>query len=297
MKNIIYSSAVETREHLRSDGIFLQSLSPFDRSGRLKTSRNVSREEFVDFISKQGLDWTEQEKIITNELMNQVNKTFSEYNMFFPDKIILIKTTGLEEGNAAYCRANNIIVFPVEFLSIPKNQLHDIIFHELFHIFSRNNNKIQEELYGILSFIKTNELQLPIDIFRRKITNPDAPLNNYYFIGKVNGCEYKLMPILLSTSDYDEKREGSRFFEYLQLFFIAIREEGNLTVPITEKQEPVLFTLEQVTNFFDLVGNNTGYIIHPEEILAENFVLLINGVQDVENIEIIEKMRKILKRQ
>ena len=296
-KNIVFASAEEAREHLRSDGIFLQTLSPFDRSGRLQTSRNVSIEEFIDFISKQGLDWTEQEKVLTNELIDHVKKTLSGYNMLFPDEIILIKTTGLEEGNAAYCRANNIIVFPTEFLNMPKKQLRDLILHELFHIFSRNNIKIQEKLYGILSFVKTNEMQLPIDIFQRKITNPDAPLNNYYFIGKVDGHEHKLMPILLSVSNYDEKREGSRFFEYMQLFFITIKEEENLTVPITNKKEPVLFTLEQVTNFFDLVGNNTGYIIHPEEILAENFVLLINEVQEIKNIEIIEKMKKILKKQ
>ena len=32
--------------------------------------------------------------------------------------------------------------------------------------------------------------------------------------------------------------------------------------------------------FFEQVGRNTGYIIHPDEILAENFVKLAIGISD-----------------
>jgi len=42
------------------------------------------------------------------------------------------------------------------------------------------------------------------------------------------------------------------------------------------------------------VGRNTGYIIHPDEILADNFVLLVNQSKNVRSPEILEKMRAVL---
>ena len=44
------------------------------------------------------------------------------------------------------------------------------------------------------------------------------------------------------------------------------------------------------------VGNNTDYIIHPEEILADNFALLVLGEHNMPSPEIPQKMREILLR-
>lgn len=50
----------------------------------------------------------------------------------------------------------------------------------------------------------------------------------------------------------------------------------------------------QVSGFFEQVGRNTNYVIHPEEILADNFSLLILGERRVPSPEILEKMQGIL---
>ena len=57
----------------------------------------------------------------------------------------------------------------------------------------------------------------------------------------------------------------------------------------------VLLTVNMVENFFDKVGRNTDYIFGAEEILADNFTLLLMGVKDVKSPEIIEKMRSLIK--
>jgi hypothetical protein len=44
------------------------------------------------------------------------------------------------------------------------------------------------------------------------------------------------------------------------------------------------------------VGRNTNYIIHPEEILAENFALLMMDKHDVPSPEILKKMQDVLGR-
>jgi hypothetical protein len=42
------------------------------------------------------------------------------------------------------------------------------------------------------------------------------------------------------------------------------------------------------------VGRNTDYIIHPEEILAENFALLVLGAGNVPSPEVLTRMREAL---
>ena len=46
--------------------------------------------------------------------------------------------------------------------------------------------------------------------------------------------------------------------------------------------------------FLEKIGKNTNYIIHPDEILADNFVRLVMEDKDVPTPRIIEEMRKVL---
>ena len=292
--SIVFAPAAIARGHLRTEDIYIKNLSAFDRSSRLKTNRKINDLEFLEFISEQARDWSAGEEEKISGIMFPINSAFSEYNMFFPEEIIFIKTTGLEEGNAAYCRGNNVIVLPIDHINYPADGLYDIIVHELFHIFSRNNSKVQETLYGLLSFKKCDELRLPGEIFQRKITNPDAAVNNYFFPSKINERDFNLMPLLLASSEYDEQK-GCGFFDYMELYFIAVRDNGDTTVPLIQDNGFFLFTVDQVPDYLRLAGGNTDYIIHPEEVLAGNFVLLIKKIDNLPDMEIIEKMKAILK--
>jgi hypothetical protein len=210
----VFATAAVSKNHLRTEDVFIRNLSSFDRAARLKTSREININEHLDFISNQTRDWNNNEREKINNILQHVNLALSEYNLSFPKEIIFVKTTGLEEGNAAYCRGNNIIVLPINIINLPIDRLYNLIIHELFHIYSRNNIRTQELLYNILFFKKCNELQLPDNIFQWKITNPDAEANNYYFSSSINGNNYDLMPILLASSNYDEQK-GGEFFDYL----------------------------------------------------------------------------------
>src|SRR5437667_368014 len=78
----------------------------------------------------------------------------------FPTTVQLIKTTGVEEGNAAYTRGTAIVISKVE-LSKTQSELEKIICHELFHILSRHNPKLRERLYAIIGFIPCDDVEFP----------------------------------------------------------------------------------------------------------------------------------------
>jgi len=56
----------------------------------------------------------------------------------------------------------------------------------------------------------------------------------------------------------------------------------------------LIYKLDEVTNFFEQIGNHTKYIIDPEEITADNFAFWINGKKDLPRPEIVDKIRSIL---
>jgi hypothetical protein len=90
---------------------------------------------------------------------------------------------------------------------------------------------------------------------------------------------------------------GGEFFNYLKFQFLLVERDNNsFTVkPIYEGQQPRLIGLKQASGFFAQVGRNTRYTIHPEEILADNFALLVLQEKNLSSPDIIEKLKDILK--
>jgi hypothetical protein len=51
-----------------------------------------------------------------------------------------------------------------------------------------------------------------------------------------------------------------------------------------------------VTGLFEQIGRNTDYVIHPEEILASNFELLVTGAEGAPSPQVLERIREELTR-
>ena len=68
-----------------------------------------------------------------------------------PNNITFIKTSGADEGGAPYTRGNSVIL-PKRQVSQSVKSLERLFYHELFHIISRNNQQLRDELYSIIGF-------------------------------------------------------------------------------------------------------------------------------------------------
>lgn len=292
-----FASQSEGRKILTEKDEFILRLSPFDRSARMKTDKAVSEVEFLEFVGRNVVDWTEEEMQTVQAAVEAIEPLLRDLRLSLPPIVQLIKSTGAEEGNAAYTRGA-AIVLPKGNLGQSQGDLQKLICHELFHVLSRQSPELREKLYGIIGFTKCNEIDLSPELKRRKLTNPDAPRNDHFIRLQIDGHESLAVPILLSSVEtYDIKR-GGEFFAYLQFQFLLVKKEGgsgNLKA-VSEGSSPKLVGMERVSGFMEQVGKNTDYIIHPEEILAENFALLLLNKHDVASPEILRKMREILMR-
>lgn len=293
----VFADKAKGSELLKTEDHFTESLSEFDMSARLKTSKEVSKKEYLNFISQQALDWDAMEELYLKVAFTEIGDLFKKYKILLPKEIYLLKTTGVEEGNSAYCRNKNIIVIPQKMIRLDNlYAMEAILIHEIFHIFSSNNPDVKEKLYNSIGFYKTKDLVFPEILAKKyKITNPDSIDNNYYFESTIDGNKEKVMPILLAKEYYDEKKGGD-FFDYLSVVFCCIEENDNNSQMKFVDGEYHIYSAKYVPDYFTLIGENTDYIIHPEEVLADNFVLMVTNSKNIKTKSIIANMKKILKR-
>ena len=281
-----FASTIEAAERLGQKDDFIQRLSPFDRASRMKTDKSASEEEFLAFVKTKAVAWNDAERTKIEAAIATLRPAFERLTITFPKKILFIKTTGAEEGQAFYTRDTAIMMPEKAIDEADTGLLKKTIAHELFHILSRSNTPLREKLYEAIGFTNCGEIQFPSELKARKITNPDAPRNDHSIRLRVEGKEVSAVPILFSNAPKYDVARGGEFFSYLQFRFLLLTK--------TAAAQSQLVAPEQVAGFFEQVGRNTNYVIHPEEILADNFALLILDERNVPSPEILEKIRRVL---
>ena len=282
-----FASVREGAEILGRKDDFIQRLSAFDRAARMKTDRLVSEDEFLKFVEGNVSTWNESEKAKIEAAIAGIRPALDALPLSLSKIVNLVKTTGAEEGRAFYTRDTAIVMPDKETDEADAGLLKKTIAHELFHILTRGNPALREKLYQSIGFTKCDEVEFPPELKSRKITNPDAPRNDHAIQVRIGGNEVRAVPILFSNAAKYDVNRGGDFFNYLQLSFLQLSGTS-------AGAQPILAAPEEVSGFFEQVGRNTNYVIHPEEILADNFALLILDERNVPSPEVLEKMRLIL---
>lgn len=292
-----FASVSEGQKILTAKDEFVRHLSPFDRAARLKSDKPVSEEQYLAFVGKNVSAWTTEETRASEAALKEIESRLGELSLAFPSAIQMVKTTGSEEGNAAYTRGT-AIVLPKSELSKDQSELTKLLCHELFHILSRHNPALKEELYGTIGFLRCDDLEFPRELAARKITNPDGPRNDHFIRLEIEGQKRAAIPVLFSKAETYDVTRGGEFFQYLDFQFLVVEMESTSPRPkvVYENSAPKLVGPRAVSGFLEQVGRNTQYLIHPDEILADNFVLLILGQQNVPSPEVLQKMKTILAR-
>jgi hypothetical protein len=261
-----FATAEQGRAVLGKRDEFVAALSAFDRSARLKKDVPVAEPEYLAFVRANVLEWNDADRQRVAAALELLQTWLHRSGLAFPPDILLIRTTGHEEGDAEYTRAN-AIVLPASMPTQTNEKLARVLAHELFHILSRRDAALRDKLYAAIGFQPCPEFVFPADLATRKITNPDAPHNDHRIKVAYGGKSEWAVPVLFADPPAYDLKRGGQFFDYLQLR-LALVEHAT---------QPQLVEVKDVRNFFEQVGRNTDYIIHPEEILADNFALAMSG--------------------
>ncbi|HZL89567.1 MAG TPA: hypothetical protein VFB96_14480 [Pirellulaceae bacterium] len=288
-----FASLEQGQKLLGARDEFALALSRFDRQVRMQTDRDASLEEWLEFNAGHAQAWSEVEIQRVTAALDDLRPRLANFKFQLPETILLVRTTGKEEGDAAYTR-QSAIMLPDKVMAYPKEQLEKLLIHELFHVVSRHDPALRQKLYAIIGFRPCDPIKLPADWDNRRITNPDAPKIDCYIELKADGQTIVAAPFLFATPAKFDAQKGGSLFKYLTFKLLVVSRDGDRLAATLQEGKPVVIDPRSLEDFTQQIGKNTNYIVHPDEILADNFVLLLRGQKNVPTPRILEEMAKLL---
>jgi len=301
--NIILNDLVKAKEILLENDEYIVGLSEFDLHSKMFTSENVTKEDFKTFQAAAIIPWSESDITNWKQLIAKLAGVLKVYSRIpLPTVIYLNLTTGEEESGAAYTRGKHGIFLPRGMVNWENLHIRitRLLLHETWHIISRNlrlnNPQLRHDIYGIIGFKPLGHLlEYPPEL--TKISNPDAPLLEHYCSVTLNdGTTIHVLPIIHSKVKNFDPKTGQSFFQLMlrQMLFIKQLENGTW-VPEKINDNLQLRNIDSMPeSFWQQVGRNTSYLIHPEETVADNFSYIFVQPSPFPNPEIVEKFKTYL---
>jgi len=285
-----FISGEQALDVLAAEDDYTSKLSIFDYNSKFQSDHVLDEAGRKVVLEDHVLEWNDSQMKSVDQAMANINEKFANFDIDMPE-ITFILTADKDEGGAAYTRGTSIIL---KSHSVYKHSLdlEHLIVHEMFHVYSRAYKDFRPDMYAVIGYSQCEELAWPKELVDLKISNPDAPDNNFYIRGTYKDIEYDFMPIIYSSESY-EVGSGQSFFSTLQDKFLAVEVVDGVPNPIYLSDELLIVSKNSINEFYDKVGRNTDYTYHPEETMADNFVFMIYQV-DVKSPFVVEGLNKII---
>ena len=293
---------------------FFDKITPIDMMIQTKQvyPASMSRDSMVSiykkFIQTDVCDFTPDESVFIAKTMSEAYSLCNKMSgTLFPEDIKLIKTHGKHYGEDTYYTRENLIIIPEQSLKKRDSETFlKVILHEISHIVTRLRPTLKTKLYAIIGFNRmANPLIIKDSLKKRLLSNPDGiELDWVTELTTTNGKNVYAIP-LIYANDSTYNPEKPDFFQNMGWNYFEITPSVSSkeieVVTIGDKQKSTLNTTGLTTLFKDKF--NTEYIIHPDEIVADNFSILIYSLKNPQSLDslsaggklLIETMKSVLK--
>ncbi len=291
-QDIAFDTVAEGRQHLGIRDDLVTRIGSFEIAARLKTNGPVTAAQYVSFMQGTVREWTPAQRAKLEAAFTTIRPALKRLRLPLPPVIHLVHTSGAGEGNMPYTRGD-AVVFPTVEFGNDASKLASTFAHELFHVASRANPGMRDRVYAAIGFEPCGEVRLPESLRERRLTNPDAPVDRHAIQVAIDGTNAWLVPVIYfpATFALSDLSDGSEFFDHIasELLVVQRTPDGGHTVPGGPAGRLVSFG--EARAIFDRVGHNTGYTIHPEEMAADNFMILATGGKRVKSPDVLERIR------
>ncbi len=291
-----FASMDEGQTLVATSDTFITALSRFDRQVRLKTDGEATEAALIEFLKGEVVAWDDEARQSLVESFERLRPKLEPFHLSLPKTVLLIQMSGKDEANAAYTRGAAILLPRERVQKLKPDALDRLLLHELFHVLSRHAPELRRDLYRIIGFEVCEPIALPPSLADLKLTNPDAPLIDCHIKLTDGGETFQAAPILYSSSATYDADKQPPLFKYLTFRLMKVEQHEGRWRPLLKEGEPVLIDSAQSQSFANQIGQNTKYIIHPDEILADNFVHLVMQTEKLPSPQIVERMGELLRK-
>lgn len=247
-------------------------------------------DEYIAYSAAQVMAFTPKEEQRVIDTLAWLEDQLERHDLHLPDpgEITFVKTTGQEAlGAAGYTSGGTI--FLGWFTYLPQyysdEMFRELVVHELSHCLSRQYPEYQQALYSLIHFkVLDQDIDVPEEIRDQIIANPDVEHHNSCAAFTIGGEKKDCYLVFLTDSVFE--KPGDTFFEGMY----------SGVVPLDESR---VYRVDEVDDFWDVVGRNTNYVEDPEELMATSLAYAIlhldDGYAGFENPEILQGIVDYLK--
>lgn len=241
----------------------------------------------AEYLAANVLPWSDADRTRLDAMIERVSPRLAALAPWLPSRVQIASFRITASSGADFTRGDTIFLSS---LKPTDDALDERFFHELFHVISRNNPARRDELYAIVGFQRCTPMALDDALRARVLTNPDAPVVEYASQIAVDGQTVWATPLMVA----DVSRYGplSDLFDHVELQFMPLRrdEHGRCT-----PDADVSLTQAQLGGaVIARAGGNTQYVLHPEELVADNFAQMMMGRRDAPNPAVYERLANLL---
>ena len=283
-----YATAEEGRQLRLANTAYIDGTNQNNIDWKLRCS-GKTLDDYKAIAAAQIVDFTDEEKQAVDATMAYIEARFDELgiNLRYDDEIVFIKTNMKDEGEAAggYTLQNQIYLHQntIEgivdawkgnpalapgYLEYCTYYSHAIVAHELFHCLTRNDAAFREQMYRLIGFtVMDHEIEFGPTVREMLLHNPDVERYDNWAEFTIDGQKRRCILISVYRCNFAEAvatNPDAAFFDYLDSVLVPL-DEPDTMIPIA-----------QASDFYDIVGHNTNYILAAEEDLAENFSYMIS---------------------
>jgi hypothetical protein len=266
-----FAGADEARAALVADDDWMATTSPFQRAATLGSADAVDVSAFKAALARAGHACSEQEQQRWNAAAAIALPRIREIGLPVPWPVTIVCTDGSDAAGAPYTRGRAIFM-PRDGEAGPRDAF--VLVHEIVHVTSRANPPLATRLYRELGFEPVADLAWPREWLDARISNPDAPHSRHAMQLDTPAGRQWVVPLLVAGRT--QLRPGESFFHVLQVRVLAITPgtNGQPSQPVRRDGHLLWWPVEALPAYLQRLGGNTGYVLHPEETLADNIALL-----------------------
>jgi hypothetical protein len=286
-----FASVEEGRRLISTPDDWTAATSDFQRAVTMGTAPPVPMDRFTAALSATVLPWTDEERQPWQQALARVASRFAELKIPLPPEVLLVRTNGKDAAHAPYTRANAVFL-PRDARLDGYGEL-EVLAHELFHVASRHRPDWASTLYTAIGFRPVGDLQWPAAWLPARIANPDAPHDRHAVsVTLPEGRRVDVMPLLVANRT--ELQPGETFFDVMDVRLLEVdATPGRPTTAVLRQGAPAWHAARDLPDYLRRLGGNTGYIIHPEETLADNVAFLVSG-RKVRNAELLGRIEGLM---
>jgi len=265
----VFATIEQGRTAITTRDDYLKLSTPLEWQAVMHKATPVDEQAYLRYLRGEVKLWMDSEQAELKPMLERLTTYIAGIHAKAPAQILLVKVGADLYDGSPYTRGNAIFITENWLKPDKFRELLYLLPHETFHVLSRSDPVMREKVYGAIGFRRCASIQVPEAVNTLRIINPDGPVNDHSIAVTYQGKPVEIMPYIRFKDANADTKIG--LMSNLKVNWLLVTRNGNACMA----SEPATEILDrEVGGLYEQIGRNTQYVMHPDEILADNFALM-----------------------